>query len=98
MDGLEKQCIDLIESIYKCKFIGRVQVTLVDDLYSLTIYEENPEFGGFTLAKQSESDQDFLDFVAKQLTENRLTRCKFQQLTIQPYEYLSECEQLQEGF
>lgn len=96
MDGLEKRIIDLIEKLYNCVFIGELKVTISGDLYKLEIFLSDPNFGGYTLAKQCESEEDFIEFITKELKQNQLTRQKFQQLIIQPYEYISECESLQE--
>ena len=51
MDGLEKIVIDIIESLYCCKFIGKLKIEKKDDIYQLKIYLEDEHFGAYTLAK-----------------------------------------------
>ena len=98
MDGLEKRITNLIEKLYNCVFIGELKVTISGDLYKLEIFINDPNFGGFTLAKQCDSEDEFIEFLTKELKRSQLASQKFQQLIIQPYEYISECESLQEGF
>lgn len=97
MDGLEKRIIEIIEYLYNCVFTAHLKVTVKDDLYTLEVFLSDPNFGGYTLAKQCKTDDEFLQFITDELASNQLTRHKFQQLIIQPYEYLQECEPLQEG-
>lgn len=92
MDGLERAIIDLIESLYCCIFIGKLKVDKKKDLYQLRIYLSDENFGSYTLAKQCNSDEQFLEFVKKELQENQLIRSRHSKLIIYPYEYLQECE------
>lgn len=96
MDGLEKIVIDIIESLYCCKFIGKLKIEKKDDIYQLKIYLEDEHFGAYTLAKQCLSDKEFIEFVKKELQQNQLIRSRHSKLIIYPYEYLQECE-IQEG-
>ena len=92
MDGLEQTVIDLIESLYKCKFIGKLQIEKTGDLYQLKIFLHDEHFGAYTLAKQCSSDEQFLNFVEEELRNNQLIRSRHSKLIIYPYEYVQECE------
>ena len=92
MDGLDKIVIDIIEDLYCCKFIGKLKVEHKGDLYQLKIYLSDENFGAYTLAKQCNSDDEFIEFVKKELQENKLIRSRYSKLIIYPYEYLQECE------
>ena len=92
MDGLEQNVINLIEELYKCKFIGKLKIDKTDDLYQLRIFLHDEHFMAYTLAKQCKSDNDFLEFVKKELQENQIIRSRHSKLIIYPYEYIQECE------
>lgn len=88
MDGLEQNVIDLIEQVYKCKFIGNLKIEKQENLYQLRIFLHDEHFMAYTLAKQCDSDDEFLEFVKKELQENRIIRSKHSKLIIYPYEYI----------
>lgn len=72
MDGLEKQIKELIETLYCCIYNKTLKVTKTDDLYKCTLYLHNEHFGGVVLAKQCNTDEEFLDFVKTELWKRRL--------------------------
>lgn len=92
MDGLEKAVIDLIERLYKCIFIGKLKIEQKGDLYQLKIFLHDEHFMSYTLAKQCKSDDEFLEFVKKELQENQIIRSRHSKLIIYPYEYIQECK------
>lgn len=92
MDGLEQNVIDIIECLYHCKFIGKLKINKIEDLYQLRIYLNDENFGAYTLAKQCKSDEDFIEFVKKELQQNQLIRSRHSKLIIYPYEYIQNCE------
>lgn len=72
MDGLEKQIKELIETLYCCIYTRPLKVTKTDDLYKCTLYLHDEHFGGLVMAKQCESEEEFLDFIKTELKKRRL--------------------------
>ena len=72
MDGLENQIKEMIESLYCCIYNKTLKVTKFDNFYKVTLYLHNEHFGGLVLAKECLSDEEFLDFVKKELWKRRL--------------------------
>ncbi len=78
MNELEQTILDMIEQIYKKKYIGKLKVTkIVDqDSYILKLYMGNNEFPPIELATDG-TVEDFLNFVRKELVSRQLIRNKF---------------------
>ena len=74
MDGIEKEIKNLIETLYCCKYTRPLKVTKHDGLYKCTLYLHDEHFGGLVMAKQCESDEEFLDFIKTELRTRRLDR------------------------
>lgn len=72
MDGLEKQIKKLIETIYCCIYTRPLEVTKVGDLYKCELFLHEELFGGVIMANQCNSDEEFLDYIEKELKKRRL--------------------------
>mgnify|MGYP006872977366 CR=1 FL=1 len=78
MNDLEKAVLDIIEEVYKKKYIGNIKVTKIADQesYILKLYMGNNEFPPIQLAADG-TVEDFLNFVRKELVSRQLIRNKF---------------------
>ena len=72
MDGLEKQIKEMIETLYCCIYNKPLKVIKNGDLYKCTLFLHDENFGGLVIANQCKSDQDFLDYIQKELKKRRL--------------------------
>lgn len=82
MDGLEKDIKEMIESLYNCYYNKGLKVQKIDSLYKLTLELWDPNFGGLVIAKECNSDKEFLDYIYKELRTRRLDRSQYAQLRI----------------
>ena len=72
----------MIESLYCCIYNKSLKVTKHHGLYKCTLYLHEEHFGGLDLAKQCDSDEEFLDFVRTELKKRRLDRSQHASLKL----------------
>lgn len=90
MHSLDQDIKNLIENIYCCKFSNNLTVKKEDGIYFLEIFLSGLPFGGLMISKECSSDQEFLDYIEKELKKRRLDRSKFYKLIIYGN---NECEE-----
>lgn len=74
MNGLEKSVKDLIECLYNCEFVGKLTVSVSNGLYQLKLYFAELNIPAYVLACQCCSDEEFLDFVKRELETSNIIR------------------------
>jgi len=72
MDGLEKKITDIIEEVYNCISEVPIKATHDGDWYQATLYVHGPQYGGIIYATQCKTEEEFLQFIRKQLKKSRL--------------------------
>lgn len=84
LDYLEKDIRDIIECIYKCCYTRGLSVEYDqnDQRYTLKLFLHDPNFGALVISNQCASDDEFKEFVTKELNERKLTRSQHYKLII----------------
>lgn len=89
MSSLEDQVLECIETTYECKYTRTLQVdvTPIDNCnklsdYTLKLFLHNPHFGAVVIRTQASSDEEFLNYVKKELQDRQLTRSQQYKLII----------------
>lgn len=82
MKKLEQEVRSIIEKIYKCKYDRGLSISKNGDLYILKLFLHDPNFGALVIANDSPSDQDFIDYVTKELKNRKLNRSQHFKLII----------------
>lgn len=79
---LEKEVLASIEAIYKCKYTKELTVDVKDNYYVLKLFLHNPITPSVVIGKECSSDEEFLEYVEKELKEKRLDRSQQYKLII----------------
>jgi len=66
MNYLEQAILDIIEEVYKAKYVGELRVTKWGNGYKLILGLNNPEIHPIVISADL-SDTDFLKFIRKEL-------------------------------
>lgn len=76
MQELEKKIHDFIKECYKAEFTGLLKVSNDNGIYSLVL--GIPSYmAPTTLSLQADSDEEFLNYVKKELVSNNYVRVDF---------------------
>lgn len=76
MNDLEKAILDMIQEIYKRKFIGRIKVTKIKDQESYILRLYVHQYDPIVIAADMNAE-DFLNFVRKELVSRQLIKSEF---------------------
>lgn len=63
---LEKKIHDFIANVYKAKYIGRLEVSNQNGMYTLLLGVPSPDFPT-TITLQTDNPQEFLDYIEDEL-------------------------------
>lgn len=76
LDYLEPDIKCLIEKIYNCEYTRELKVTYdkQDQRYTLRLFYHDPNIQSITISNQCTSDQDFMNFIEKELKDRKLIR------------------------
>lgn len=74
MEDLEKRIKCIIETLYNVCYERGLEVEKKGHLYVLKLYLHDPNFGALVIAKQCNSDEEFITYVEKELKDRKLTR------------------------
>jgi hypothetical protein len=66
MNYLEEAILQIIEEVYKKKYVGEIRVTKWGNGYKLMLGLNNPDVHPLVISADL-SDTDFLDFIKKEL-------------------------------
>lgn len=79
MTGLETKIFNFIEEKYKVQFLGKVEIIIIDDEYCLNLTLNNYMIP-LTICSQSTNDDDFYNFITKELSLRDLVRVDYLKL------------------
>ena len=77
MNYLEKQILDIIEKRYKRKYVGGITVTKLVSGYKLVLDLGNPDKRVIQISADCESEEDFLNYIEKELVSRQLHKIQF---------------------
>ena len=77
MNHLEKNILDIIEKRYKRKYVGGIKVQKLISGYRLTLDMGNPDKGGIKISVDTDSEEDFLNYIEKELISRQLQKVQF---------------------
>lgn len=92
--NLEPQVRHLLNCLYNCEFIGRLEVlhndkiedrdgnTLSPEEYTLHLYIQNDRFAPMSISKQCESEEEFLCFLEKEFMKRNLIRSDYYKIKL----------------
>lgn len=79
MTGLELKIVEFIEYKYKATFIGSLKVIIENTEYCLELITNNP-MNPIIICSQSTNDDDFYNFIIKQIASRDLIRVDYLKL------------------
>lgn len=79
---LEKQVLASIEEIYECKYTKELSVTQNGDYYTLKLFLHNPITPSIVISQECASDEEFLQYIKKELKDRRLDRSQQYKLIV----------------
>ena len=79
MTGLELKIFNFIEEKYKATFLGKVEVKIDNDEYCLNLSLNN-YMVPMVICSQSENDDNFYNFITKELSLRDLVRVDYLKL------------------
>jgi len=77
MNHLEKNILDIIEKHYKHKYVGGIKVTKLLSGYKLVLDLGNPDKRLIQISFDTNSEEDFLKFIEKELISRQLIRVQW---------------------
>ena len=77
MNHLERNILDIIEKRYKRKYIGGIKVKKLLSGYILILDLGNPDKQSIQIAVDTESEEDFLKYIEKELISRQLEKVQF---------------------
>ena len=77
MNDLEKAVLDIIEEIYKKKFIGKLKVLKLKDVESYTLKLYVHQYDPIVISADCKDAEDFLNFVRQELKSRQLIKANY---------------------
>lgn len=79
MTGLELKIFNFIETQYKAEFLGKVEIEILGEEYCLKLTLNNSMIP-LTICAQALNDDQFYNFITKELTTRDLVRVDYLKL------------------
>ena len=79
---LEKEILTSIEEIYQCKYTKELKVLKDDNYYTLKLYLHNPITPSIVIGQECKSDEDFINYIKKELKERRIDKSQHYKLIV----------------
>lgn len=79
---LEKEVLASMEAIYQCKYTKELQVTKDGNYYMLKLFLHTPISPAVVIGQECNSDEEFLEYIKKELKDRRLDKSQQYKLII----------------